>query len=95
MSQYTPGPWLFEDNRDGTFSVWTRQPHIGTLVTVHDEDMNGAYPVEANAKLIAAAPDLFEALSEFLELYETDEGCIELPQYCAATAAIAKARGDQ
>lgn len=48
---------------------------------------------EADARLIAAAPELLEALKAITDLYDTDEGCRSLPEYKAARTAIAKARG--
>lgn len=45
---------------------------------------------EANARLIAAAPDLLAALSELLPLWENG---IEEPWIIRARAAIAKATG--
>ena len=41
--------------------------------------------------LIAAAPELLEALQEILALYEHDEGCREITEYKRAKAAISKA----
>lgn len=67
MPAYTPGPWLVQAERDGTFTVWTRQPYTGSLATVIDEDINGPYPAKANARLIAAAPELLDALLALLE----------------------------
>lgn len=46
-----------------------------------------------DAKLIAAAPDLLEALQELVFLYEHDEGCRNLAEYKRAKSAIAKALG--
>ena len=48
-----------------------------------------------NANLIAAAPDLLEALQELVFLYEHDEGCRELTEYKRAKAAISKALGEE
>ena len=49
----------------------------------------------ANAHLIAAAPDLLEALQELAFLYEHEEGCRELTEYKRAKAAISKALGEE
>jgi hypothetical protein len=46
---------------------------------------------EANARLIAAAPELYEAL----QLMEMRFGHVRVPQVEAARAALAKARGEQ
>lgn len=58
MSKHTPGPWktqLVDDTTvvDGNGLVIA---HIGGLY------LGDACPMEANARLIAAAPDLLEAL---------------------------------
>ena len=50
---------------------------------------------EANAKLIAAAPDLYKALEDFLvEWFEDDESTKDDPFADAARKALAKARGE-
>lgn len=70
---YTKGPWFTD--RDG--NVWRRPPSDlcqngggvagdKPIATVHKGwhgEREIGYPVEANARLIAAAPDLYEALS--------------------------------
>lgn len=48
---------------------------------------------DADMALIAAAPELLEALQELVFLYEHDEGCRELTEYKRAKSAIAKATG--
>ncbi|GAB7454695.1 hypothetical protein OUHCRE13_43210 [Enterobacter roggenkampii] len=50
---------------------------------------------DRNATLIAAAPDLLEALQELVFLYEHDEGCRELTEYKRAKEAISKALGEE
>ena len=69
MSGHTPGPWEVRDHCyiDGVFDVYPthggKQPDVGSwseICTIGD----GAYEecAEANARLIAAAPDLFSEL---------------------------------
>lgn len=74
---HTPGPWLTQKEPDGEWSVWTRQPHTGTLATIHPEDMNGKYPAEANAILMACAPALLNALILTEESDEAHDNCSE------------------
>lgn len=91
MTKHTQGPWLVEGrtvyalNDDGynRFSALVQDAH-----TPGDE-------LEANARLIAAAPDLLEALDGMIEAY--DDGAQPewaLPYIRAAHKAIAKARGE-
>lgn len=76
MTHHTPGPWLTEREQGGGWAVWTRQPHTGTLATIHEEDINGCFPADANARIIAAAPDMLAALvaaERFMGGFEGDE----------------------
>ena len=65
---HTPGPWSIEENsyRGTNLSIWTRHhlPSKIATVPVHPTDPGRDW---ANARLIAAAPDLFEALKHLLE----------------------------
>lgn len=71
----TPGPWLTQDERDGMYAVWTRQPHIGTLALCQYEDINGEFPAKDNAALIVAMrnalPDLLDTIDRLTR--ERDE----------------------
>lgn len=105
MSKHTPGPWV---NAPCAESVGRGEPHgPGHRCWTQPRDAAGR-PVnlglQANATLIAAAPDLLEALEEaasFLEMVGDDYE--ELCEYAMAAsvrvnaaksrAAIAKARG--
>lgn len=100
--QFTPGPWHVEFECDG--------PLVGTMVQaecwVTDADGNpiwdetGACPSEANARLIAAAPALYEALKG---LVDDDDAGVSLAdqrsrheaRMAAAKAAILKANGSE
>jgi hypothetical protein len=103
---HTPGPW-----KDGP--VFQKE---GRAIFITDEskpgkwqrrldDKGGAFSA-ADAKLIAAAPDLLAALLPFAETEECgigvmieegnephNSGCEECRNVLAARAAIAKARG--
>jgi len=48
---------------------------------------------EANARLIAAAPDLLEALKEMLSVWEEDDPAYGAMHADKARAAIARAEG--
>jgi len=98
MSKHTPGPWTYylaskhypngSDNDYGRI-VWAighgevaQTP--GRLLDTEDE---------ANARLIAAAPDLLEALEQVVNLLDYDDD--SLGARMVARAAILKATGEQ
>ena len=64
---HTKGPWSFSDEtiRDGLRSRLIHGMPEGMLAIVRVENQ-GSYYGEANARLIAAAPDLLEALQGLL-----------------------------
>jgi hypothetical protein len=74
MNKHTPGEWKVgpassgrgpsDDGGDYPITVWEDDyPHIiAEVINKTREDTH--QPAEANAKLIAAAPDLLEALKE-------------------------------
>lgn len=83
MSKYTPGPWHVDEHgaiRGGDLSIVATRHRLP--MEVHT----------ANAHLIAAAPDLLQALKEAVEVF-----CIEVPfgnkTIAQMRAAIAKAEG--
>ena len=80
MSAHSAGPW----NRRG-LTVWCD----GRIADVSPRDADGKIG-EANAKLIAAAPDLLFALRQILPLTEAAY-FVNAPTIVAARAAIAKA----
>jgi hypothetical protein len=92
MSKHTPGPW---QARGSTVLAKSR---IGTNCTDADVAVYGAPLVcesirsDANARLIAAAPDLLEALRS-LELSADLPAMFNDPVRVKARAAIAKAEG--
>ena len=104
MSKHTPGPWTYDQ---GQYADWGCVKDasgflVAKSVVPYGTDQNACRreridPCEANARLIAAAPDLLEAL-ETLESMP-DERSIhdisneELAAWEKARAAIAKAKG--
>ena len=89
MSRHTPGPWEFEiitssyvTAFDGTHIA---DVHHGRTATAKAEG-------SANARLIAAAPDLLEALKE---VFSDHDAVNRLSWVNRAAAAIAKATGGE
>ncbi len=93
MSKYTPGPWRLNDNtkywKTNIFSITVRKHGVSSS-TVANIPARATIPVSeawANARLIAAAPDLLEAVKAALS---DDQPYIE-----KCKAAIVEARGEQ
>jgi hypothetical protein len=99
--KHTPGPWYWDDEDALPWTDYDGVEHAPFLV-----DRNGHYvmsgsdiriPSEANARLIAAAPDLLEALKKLLiecrYMMENGDMMDNRVEILIAEAAIAKAEG--
>ena len=86
--KHTPGPWNYD--RSG-YSLYVNSGR--ELVTALSMDGKRLETSEANARLIAAAPDLLNALMDFVSYFghDNDNGLDEM--LTNARAAIAKATG--
>lgn len=104
---HTPGPWradFFPEGIGGIWNVYDRdgkslhnQAHndrpmvyrteAGKVVTVTPEE------IEANARLIAAAPDLLAACEGLLPHCSSTPAADQRPWIVAAYSAISKAKG--
>jgi hypothetical protein len=94
---------------DGSPTYYHRTATIAFCQTNHDDDKYGDVPTigivaaEANARLIAAAPELYEALENVLakavqshDAWDIDDAWRQWEDSRdRAQAALAKARGDQ
>ena len=91
----TPGPWEVEDN--GYFyDINAVRGTVGNVCSSASWFDNGEHRgtvAMANAQLIAAAPELLEALQNMVEAYQ-HEASIDNPALLSARAAIAKALGE-
>ena len=88
-TKHTPGPWTISDEigeMNGRI-IYDEEYGIGEAW-----DLNGNPENAANAHLIAAAPDLFEALESLLSELDFTE-TYPFPSEAKARAAIAKAKG--
>ena len=58
MAKFTPRPWEFYLNSNGDYEVHIGNIRVVLVETTYEDDDN----VEQDANLIAAAPDMYEAL---------------------------------
>jgi len=98
MSEHTPGPWEIHPQFDSCYRDISAPNHIALARVVwRFEEEDRSPSCEANAHLIAAAPDLLEALECYVEKVADLNRygvMIETSLRKKAEAAIAKARGD-
>jgi len=106
MPAHTPGPWemaeagSWKDGKRTSTEYFVRRP--GDDVAIASEIIDPANddaPSEANARLIAAAPDLLEALESFIALNLRNDGATcDWHDLIAAVAnaekAVKKAKGE-
>ena len=90
MSKHTPGPWINDgDEISGLADGENSQSYIVPICTM-DADWIPEITA-ANARLIAAAPDLLYIASWIEKEYEEGDGTIPDGLYNAARVAIKKA----
>lgn len=100
-TQHTPGPWKARPSDTNPARVWITQdaPPNTKAVPFIAQCAEGNPQAEANARLIANAPELLAALERLYKMGEwqrtiNDEmGATVGHAYSAARAAIAKATG--
>jgi len=102
MSSFTPGPWLYREDKGGGYEVFPYNggaPEIGEWAEICTISEYNKDP-EADARLIAAAPEVLEALDGLAMAYKAvcDQAGLDYWQhshsrYQIALAAIAKAEG--
>lgn len=88
-TKHTPGPWAIDAGLDGAV-IYNGS---GTIANVPEDLLASSF----NARLIAAAPELLEALIGLLNAPDPDEVGDATPRFRAvmkAHAAIAKAYGE-
>ena len=90
MTDHTPGPWAYEyDNSDEGYGWWfdlTGGPNSQPLISgPYNNPTTTVEEAEANARLIAAAPELLKALTT-ISMHPSCSKCEE-----RARTAITKA----
>ncbi len=92
---HTPGPWMATRSlHDSRVVICTEHGHRIDVASTYAGGCG--VPVEANARLIAAAPELYMALKVIVDCMPKDGGMVRLDgdELAAARAAIAKATGN-
>lgn len=103
-AQHAPGPWTaikvgrtMTEGYSQPFGVYSGEPGqegANLICGCFGDGQGGVESAEANANLIAAAPDLLEALTQclpYVARYESEHmSNVALDVYSTATAAIAK-----
>lgn len=99
MNKHTPGPWELKIHSptyvEEKTKFWITNKGLQDCFVATWESFDGYnhHRMEADARLIAAAPDLLEALCKLAELYDA-MGAPRGPCRIIADAAIAKATGE-
>lgn len=97
MGKYTTGPWTVDESHiNGSINAGKRHVALANFYNCHDEEMRVTRDQQkANTQLIAAAPDIYEALKIILEYPYGDASPLEDPLVMErARAAIRKAEGE-
>ena len=92
MGEHTKGPWAWYENPSGGCRVQTTGVGIADVLSRAGVPPPVQESCAANARLIAAAPELLEAL-ERVEREARRLHVDDILDLTAASAAIAKARG--
>jgi len=91
MSEHTPGPWVvFDDHPDKACFHIREDNCFDEIATIYRYQCNPRNTL-ADARLIAAAPELLDACKGLLNALPS---ATTHPAIKAARAAIAKARGE-
>ncbi len=94
MRTHTPGPWTRANNvrqQDDAQRIYAGDVSIASVHHLPQRTTETFYQAHANAKLIAAAPDLLTALQALTDAVEryTNATPEDWPELAAARAALA------
>lgn len=93
MSKHTPGPWSYKIASDEDFKYpdQVEFEFVGPFTGSGQVDVDSLFGSVPDARLVAAAPEMLEALRSVHKCYFLHS---EYPKICALVdAAIAKAEG--
>ena len=109
--KFTPGPWkaMYDSQLQALIQIYSTEAHLPVAVLPDRGTVEAMPEIEANAKLIAAAPDMYEALDHLLiaaqkvcDDFCCGAGCSQDARDCKlegglirAEIALRKARGEK
>lgn len=88
-TKHTPGPWMVK-HAGSADEIWSDRGMVAE-VSLYP---HGGQIAGANSRLVAAAPELLEALDMLADAVESDRYELSLERATRARAAIAKAKGE-
>ena len=93
---HTPGPWAIQEYGDEDAPALVIHKDSETRICFMATPGSHGDPakIEADTRLIAAAPDLLEALTAMVDRWEPDCSGQDRIMWEAARAAISKATGE-
>lgn len=83
---FTPGPWRCDYDDNGFYYIFSAEEFMSPYIAATGGE---GHLNEANARLIAAAPDMYEALKMLADVLNAGERP-DVNQYKIARAALAK-----
>lgn len=100
MSKHTPGPWNATKFNPATGDIDDCYLYVEPGIAVIERKVKGRDQHDtANARLLAAAPDLLEALEGFIDLGIDEKSLGKWPELLdaihKASAAIDRAKGEE
>lgn len=94
-TKFTPGPWTAEAENVHVGCVAICHGDADTWFEIWSENWGDGVDQKANANLIAAAPELYEALEQAVTLMQDSGYQNSHVAVRAGKAALAKVRGDK
>ena len=92
MSKHTPAPWIVEEAYREGFSITAEDNYV--VICTDDEGRYGSILFKEDANLIAAAPELLEALEALLNEPTNSPDYLPTRLWDRAREAVAKAKGE-
>lgn len=89
--KHTPGPWLVDDRTVYALNENGFNRFFASVQDAHTDPIE----LEANAQLIAAAPDLLEALELLMRWQVKNVNCWSNTAYDDAARVIKRATGEE